>query len=86
MGKGTRLSRVEGRTGIQPNPTRQAYDRRVTPLEQLQRWEDSGGTWEVLRHSPTGALIALMRCDAGEIVDRLESDDPALLAYIADAQ
>ncbi|GAA1071307.1 hypothetical protein GCM10009648_02070 [Tsukamurella spumae] len=54
----------------------------MTPLEQLRRWEDSGGTWTVLRRSADGAVVALMRCDGGEIVDRLESADPALLAHI----
>lgn len=54
----------------------------MTPLEQLQRWEDSGGTWTVLHRSGDGAVVALMRCDGGEIVDRLESGDPALLAHL----
>ncbi|CAM3925961.1 hypothetical protein ACXYTP_18325 [Tsukamurella ocularis] len=57
----------------------------MTPLEQLLRWEDSGGTWTVLNRSDRRAVVALLRCDGGEIVDRLESDDAALLAYIADA-
>jgi len=55
------------------------------PVEQLQRWEDSGGTWAVLSRSEEEVVVALLRCDAGEIVDRLESDDPALREYVADA-
>lgn len=57
----------------------------MTPLEQLRRWEDSGGTWTVLRRTDERAVVALLRCDGGEIVDRLESDDAALLAYLTGA-
>ncbi|MCA0156652.1 hypothetical protein LB823_10610 [Tsukamurella sp. M9C] len=57
----------------------------MTPLEQLRRWEDSGGTWTVLRRTDERAVVALLRCDGGEIVDRLESDDAALLGYLAGA-
>lgn len=56
----------------------------MTPLEQLRRWEDSGGTWTVLRRTDERAVVALLRCDGGEIVDRLESDDAALLAYVTE--
>ncbi len=54
----------------------------MTPLEQLQHWEDSGGTWTVLSRSGGRAVVALLRCDGGEIVDRLESGDAALLAHL----
>lgn len=56
----------------------------MTPLEQLRCWEDSGGTWTVLRRTDERAVVALLRCDGGEIVDRLESDDATLLAYVAE--
>ncbi|MBS4103025.1 hypothetical protein [Tsukamurella paurometabola] len=54
----------------------------MTPLDQLRRWEDSGGTWTVLSRTDERAVVALLRCDGGEIVDRLESGDAALLAYL----
>ncbi len=54
----------------------------MTPLEQLQRWEESGGTWALLSRSGDRAVVALMRCDGGEIADRLESGDPALLDFL----
>ncbi|WP_019200672.1 hypothetical protein [Tsukamurella sp. 1534] len=57
----------------------------MTPLEQLRRWEDSGGTWRVLRADGDRVSVALMRCDGGEIADRLDSDDPELRAYLAGA-
>ncbi|NMD55099.1 MULTISPECIES: hypothetical protein [Tsukamurella] len=54
----------------------------MTPLDQLLRWEDSGGTWAVLSRSDDAVVVALLRCDGGEIVDRLESGDPALREYV----
>lgn len=57
----------------------------MTPLDQLRRWEDSGGTWAVLSRSDDAVVVALLRCDGGEIVDRLESGDSALREYVADA-
>ncbi|CAM4067523.1 MULTISPECIES: hypothetical protein [Tsukamurella] len=55
----------------------------MSPLEELRRWEDSGGTWRVLRRGDDAVTVALLRCDGGEIVDRLESADPALRVYVA---
>ncbi len=53
-----------------------------TALEQLRRWEDSGGVWRVLP-SPGPALeIALLTCDAGEEMARVNSSDPRLRAYV----
>ncbi|WP_166443441.1 hypothetical protein [Tsukamurella sputi] len=57
----------------------------MTPLDQLWRWEDSGGTWAVLSRSDDAVVVALLRCDGGEIVDRLESGDAAWREYVADA-
>jgi hypothetical protein len=51
-------------------------------LEQVRRWEDSGGVWRVLS-SPGPALeIALLTCDAGEEMARVRSPDPQLRAYV----
>ncbi len=50
----------------------------------LRRWEDLGGTWEVLTRTPTRVTVALCRCDGGEEVDRLTSGDPDLLRFLAD--
>ncbi len=52
-------------------------------LLRLTRWEDAGGTWEVLTLRDGRVTIALCRCDAGEEVDRFTSADPALLRHLA---
>lgn len=51
-------------------------------LARLQRWEASGEHWRVLSASGGHLVIALERCDGGEEVDRLVSDDPDLHDYL----
>lgn len=51
-------------------------------VAELQRWEDSGAVWSVVARRPARVTVALLRCDAGEEVDRFTSDDPRLLDYI----
>ncbi|KRD14133.1 hypothetical protein ASE48_03690 [Mycobacterium sp. Root265] len=51
-------------------------------VEELRRWEDSGAHWQVVARSADRLTIALLRCDGGEEVERLVSDDPALLAFV----
>ena len=57
------------------------------PLDVLRRWEEAGGTWEVLavdRTGPTAVLtIALCTCTGGEEDDRLVTDAPEVAAYVA---
>ncbi|GAC1401948.1 MAG: hypothetical protein NVS4B6_11030 [Mycobacterium sp.] len=53
---------------------------------ELQRWQDSGAVWEVISRQGGGVTVALLRCDAGEEVDRFTSDDPRVLAFIGDRQ
>ena len=52
-------------------------------LSRLRRWQDAGGTWQVVRRSERQVTIALCRCDGGEEADRFTSDDEALLAHVA---
>lgn len=52
----------------------------MSELDQLLRWETSGGTWRVTGRAPL--VVALCRCDGGEEVDRLTLDEPAALAYV----
>ncbi|EGD55873.1 hypothetical protein [Gordonia neofelifaecis] len=49
-------------------------------LERLQRWEDNGAQWEIVSLRPDSATIALLRCDAGEEVDRFTTRDARVLA------
>lgn len=52
------------------------------PVARLERWEAYGATWQVLARTADGITVALCRCDGGEEVERLTSDDPALHAYL----
>jgi len=52
------------------------------PVEVLRRWEAFGAVWEVVASTPDKLTVSLRRCDAGEEVSRLVSDDPALRAYV----
>jgi hypothetical protein len=49
---------------------------------RLRRWEDAGALWRVVARGPDDVEIALLTCDAGEVVDRFRSADPELLALI----
>ena len=53
------------------------------PVEVLRRWEDLGALWRVVGRSQGGVTVALCRCDGGEEVERLTSDDADLLTYLA---
>ncbi len=53
------------------------------PVATLQRWEDFGGTWRVVRRDGPQVVVALCRCDGGEQVDELRSANPALRAWLA---
>jgi hypothetical protein len=48
----------------------------------LQRWEALGAVWRVLSSGPSGATVALCRCDGGEEVERFHSREPELIAYL----
>lgn len=61
-------------------------DQRAAPsgdLARLQRWEDAGGSWQVLARRPGRVVVSLRRCDGGEEADRFASVDPAVLAHLA---
>jgi hypothetical protein len=53
-------------------------------VSTLVRWQESGGVWRVLHRHPTTITVALLRCDAGEEVDRITSGRPEWLAYLGD--
>lgn len=55
-------------------------------VDALIRWEASGGVWRVLARGPSGVSVALLRCDAGEEVDRIASDRTDWLAYLTDRE
>lgn len=51
-------------------------------LDRLLRWEQAGGTWEVVGRDDERVTISLCRCDGGEEADRFTTADPQVRAYI----
>lgn len=51
-------------------------------LEALTRWENAGGIWRVIGRGAGFLTIGLFRCDGGEQVDVLRSDDAKLIAHV----
>ncbi len=50
-------------------------------VETLEDWVRAGAHWRVLHHGERRAIVELQQC-TGEPVERLESDDPAVIAYL----
>lgn len=48
------------------------------PVGVLRRWELGGGHWRVTSRAHGRLRIDLVTCTGDEVVDVLESDDPAL--------
>lgn len=55
-----------------------------TDRQILQRWEDFGGVWRVLATGGHAATVSLCRCDGGEEVQRLTTEEPDLVAWLAE--
>ena len=49
---------------------------------ELERWQDAGAVWRVVRRGPDGITVGLLRCDGGEEVGRITSDAPAWRAFL----
>ncbi len=58
----------------------------MSDLDRLLRWENAGGTWQVLARRSGTLTVALCRCDGGEEVGRLVSDDDDLRAHVGDRE
>lgn len=54
-------------------------------IGELERWTLFGAQWRVVALSDEQAIVDLCTC-MGEPVERVESDDPALIAYLRVAQ
>jgi hypothetical protein len=50
-------------------------------IETLESWMRAGAHWRVLHHGDRRAIVELQQC-TGVPVQRLESDDPAVIAYL----
>jgi hypothetical protein len=51
------------------------------PVAAIERWTDSGAGYRVLVLTDELAVVELRTCE-GTPVERIESRDPALLAYL----
>ena len=51
------------------------------PVAVLERWTDHGALYEVLELTDAKAVVQLKTC-FGEPVERLESEDGRLIAYL----
>jgi hypothetical protein len=50
-------------------------------IDALERWVLFGAQWRIVDLSGERAVVDLCTC-TGELVERLESDDPALIRYL----
>jgi hypothetical protein len=50
-------------------------------IKTLEHWALAGAHWRVLNHGEHRSVVELQQC-TGELVERLESDDPAVIAYL----
>ena len=54
-------------------------------IDALERWVLFGAQWRIVDLSGQSAVADLCTC-TGELVERLQSDDPALIRYLRSAQ
>ena len=54
-------------------------------IDALERWVLFGAQWRIADLSGESAVVDLCTC-TGELVERLQSDDPALIRYLRSAQ
>lgn len=51
------------------------------PVSVLERWREHGAEYRIVHLSEQAAIVELCTC-LGDPVERLESSDPRLLAYL----
>jgi hypothetical protein len=51
-------------------------------LARLTRWTDAGGTWRLLERGRSRVTVALLTCDGGQEMDRIVSEEPALVELV----
>jgi hypothetical protein len=61
----------------------------VTPksltIDELERWVLFGADWRLVELSDERAIVDLCAC-SGELIERRQADDPALIGYLRSAQ
>ena len=50
-------------------------------IQTLEDWARAGAHWRVLHHGELRTVVELQQC-TGEPVERLESDDPVVIAFL----
>jgi len=53
-------------------------------IADLERWLGSGAHWRIVSISSRRAVVDLCTC-MGELVERVRSEDPAVIAYLRTA-
>ena len=56
------------------------------PVETLLRWESAGGLWRVIGRGGGRLTVGLFRCDGGEQIDLLRSDDANLIEFVGERE
>jgi hypothetical protein len=56
----------------------------TSALEDLMRWQHSGGLWRVVARTSASLEIALLTCSGAEEMARLVSTDPELLEFVGE--
>jgi hypothetical protein len=54
-------------------------------IDRLERWALFGAQWRVVELAPDHAVVDMCAC-TGELVERAESDDTAVIAYLRAAR
>ena len=54
-----------------------------SPQAPLEEWARRGGHWQVVVSTPERTTVALLTCDGGEEMERVEVDGPALHRWLA---
>lgn len=66
-------------------PTGAIMGSHAVTIDELERWVLSGAQWRVVDISREHAVVDLCSC-TGEAVDRVASDDPAVIGYLRTAR
>lgn len=54
----------------------------VDPVGKLVRWESGGANWRVVSRAAGSLRIELVTCTGDEVVEVINSADPALLEFV----
>lgn len=65
-----------------PSPAHGSQAASENLVDRLERWTLFGAVWRVASRSAGTVTISFCRCDDGEEVDRLTSDDPNLIEWL----